>query len=102
MLPTPTVDKLHGLKLPTMAQAWTEQQRTAELHALSLTSASACSSMPSGSPAKTNAWPAPSRRPSSSSPRRASRRSTTRPGASSTKPWSGNSPPAAGSRNTTT
>src|SRR3989442_13731647 len=35
MLPTPTVDKLHGLKLPTMAQAWTEQQRNAELHALS-------------------------------------------------------------------
>src|SRR6266850_8180988 len=34
MLSTPTLDKLHGLKLPAMAQAWTEQQRTAELHAL--------------------------------------------------------------------
>jgi DNA replication protein DnaC len=35
MLSTPTLDKLHGLKLPAMAQAWTEQQRTAELQALS-------------------------------------------------------------------
>jgi hypothetical protein len=35
MLPTPTLDKLHGLKLPAMAQAWTEQQRNADLHALS-------------------------------------------------------------------
>src|SRR5437879_5095132 len=35
MLPTPTVDKLHGLKLPVMAQTWTEQQRNAELQALS-------------------------------------------------------------------
>src|SRR6266498_3254307 len=35
MLPTPTLDKLHGLKLPALAQAWTEQQRNAELQALS-------------------------------------------------------------------
>jgi IstB-like ATP binding protein len=35
MLPTPTLDKLHALKLPVMAQAWTEQQRNAELHSLS-------------------------------------------------------------------
>jgi DNA replication protein DnaC len=35
MLPTPTLDKLHALKLPAMAQAWTEQQRNAELHSLS-------------------------------------------------------------------
>jgi len=35
LLPTPTLDKLQGLKLPAMAQAWTEQQRTVELHALS-------------------------------------------------------------------
>jgi DNA replication protein DnaC len=35
MLPTPTLDKLHALKLPAMAQAWTEQQQNAELAALS-------------------------------------------------------------------
>ena len=35
MLPTPTLDKLHGLKLHVMAQTWTEQQRNAELQALS-------------------------------------------------------------------
>jgi hypothetical protein len=35
MLATPTLDKLHALKLPAMAQAWTEQQQTAELAALS-------------------------------------------------------------------
>jgi DNA replication protein DnaC len=35
MLPTPTLDKLHALKLLAMAQAWTEQQRSAELHSLS-------------------------------------------------------------------
>src|SRR6058998_227143 len=35
MLPTPTLDRLHGLKLPVLAQAWTEQQRNAELQTLS-------------------------------------------------------------------
>ena len=35
MLATPTVDKLHALKLPAMAQAWSEQQKNAELAALS-------------------------------------------------------------------
>jgi len=35
MLPTPTLDRLHGLKLPALAQAWTEQQRNAELQTLS-------------------------------------------------------------------
>jgi DNA replication protein DnaC len=35
MLATPTLDKLHALKLPAMAQAWTEQQKTAELATLS-------------------------------------------------------------------
>ena len=35
MLPTPTLDKLHALKLPAMAQAWLEQQKNAELAALS-------------------------------------------------------------------
>ena len=35
MLATPTLDKLHALKLPAMAQAWTEQQQNAELAALS-------------------------------------------------------------------
>jgi DNA replication protein DnaC len=35
MLTTPTLDKLHGLKLPAMAQAWTEQQQTADVQALS-------------------------------------------------------------------
>ena len=35
MLATPTLDKLHALKLPAMAQAWTEQQKNAELAALS-------------------------------------------------------------------
>src|SRR5216117_1835608 len=35
MLATPTLDKLHTLKLPAMAQAWTEQQQNAELAALS-------------------------------------------------------------------
>jgi hypothetical protein len=35
MLPTPTLDKLHALQLPAMAQAWTEQQRNAALHSLS-------------------------------------------------------------------
>src|SRR5262247_4740869 len=35
MLATPTLDKLHALKLPAMAQAWTEQQQNAELVALS-------------------------------------------------------------------
>jgi hypothetical protein len=34
MLPTPTLDKLHALKLPALAQAWTEQQQNAELAAL--------------------------------------------------------------------
>ena len=29
MLATPTLDKLHALKLPALAQAWTEQQRNA-------------------------------------------------------------------------
>ena len=32
---TPTLDKLHALKLPALAQAWTEQQLNAELAALS-------------------------------------------------------------------
>ena len=35
MLATPTLDKLHTLKLPAMAQAWTEQQQHAELAGLS-------------------------------------------------------------------
>ena len=35
MLAPPTLDKLHALKLPAMAQAWTEQQHHAELAALS-------------------------------------------------------------------
>jgi DNA replication protein DnaC len=35
MLTTPTLDKLHGLKLPAMAQAWTEQQQHADVQALS-------------------------------------------------------------------
>ena len=35
MLSTPTVDKLHALKLPAMAHAWSEQQQNAELGALS-------------------------------------------------------------------
>jgi len=35
MLATPTLDKLHALKLPAMAQAWTEQPQSAELAALS-------------------------------------------------------------------
>src|SRR5215813_14093318 len=35
MLATPTLDKLHALKLPAMAHAWTEQQQNAELAALS-------------------------------------------------------------------
>jgi hypothetical protein len=35
MLATPTLDKLHALKLPAMAQAWTEQQQNPELAALS-------------------------------------------------------------------
>jgi DNA replication protein DnaC len=35
MLTTPTLDKLHGLRLPAMAQAWTEQQQTADVQALS-------------------------------------------------------------------
>ena len=34
MLATPTLDKLHALKLPAMAQAWMEQQKSAELTAL--------------------------------------------------------------------
>src|SRR5256712_11606621 len=34
MLATPTLDKLHALKLPAMAQAWLEQQQNAELTAL--------------------------------------------------------------------
>ena len=33
MFATPTLDKLHALKLPAMAQAWTEQQHNAELAA---------------------------------------------------------------------
>ena len=35
MLTTATLDTLHGLKLPAMAQAWTEQQQTADVQALS-------------------------------------------------------------------
>ena len=35
MLTPPTLDKLHALKLPAMAHAWTEQQQHAELAALS-------------------------------------------------------------------
>jgi DNA replication protein DnaC len=35
MLTTPTLDTLHGLKLPAMAQAWTEQQQSADVQALS-------------------------------------------------------------------
>src|SRR5262245_58318588 len=35
MLPTPTLDTLHTLKLPAMAQAWTEQQQHADVQALS-------------------------------------------------------------------
>jgi len=35
MLATPTLDKLHALKLPALAQAWREQQQNAELGALS-------------------------------------------------------------------
>ena len=35
MLATPTLDKLHALKLPALAQAWTEQQQNAELATLS-------------------------------------------------------------------
>ena len=35
MLPAQTLDKLHALKLPAVAQAWTEQQQNAELVALS-------------------------------------------------------------------
>jgi DNA replication protein DnaC len=35
MLAPPTLDKLHAMKLPAMAQAWTEQQQNAELAALS-------------------------------------------------------------------
>ena len=35
MFATPTLDKLHALKLPALAQAWTEQQQNAELAALS-------------------------------------------------------------------
>ena len=35
MLATPTLDKLHALKLPALAQAWQEQQQTADLAALS-------------------------------------------------------------------
>jgi hypothetical protein len=35
MLTTPTLDKLLALKLPTMAQAWTEQHQKADLTALS-------------------------------------------------------------------
>ena len=35
MLTTPTLDTLHALKLPAMAQAWTEQQQHAEVQALS-------------------------------------------------------------------
>lgn len=35
MLTTATLDKLHGLKLPALAQAWTEQQQTADVQALS-------------------------------------------------------------------
>jgi DNA replication protein DnaC len=34
MLATPTLDKRHALKLPALAQAWTEQQQNAELAAL--------------------------------------------------------------------
>src|SRR6266498_400181 len=34
MLPTPTLDKLHGLKLPALAQAWTDQQQHADATAL--------------------------------------------------------------------
>jgi hypothetical protein len=34
MLATPTLDKLHAMKLPAMAQAWTEQQQHTELTAL--------------------------------------------------------------------
>src|SRR5207249_6889348 len=34
MLATPTLDKLHALKLPALAQAWTEQQQNAELAGL--------------------------------------------------------------------
>jgi len=35
MLATPTLDKLHALKLPALAQAWREQQQNADLAALS-------------------------------------------------------------------
>jgi DNA replication protein DnaC len=35
VLSTPTVDKLHALKLPVMAHAWSEQQQRADLGALS-------------------------------------------------------------------
>jgi DNA replication protein DnaC len=35
MLTTPTLEKLHALKLPALAQAWQEQQQHAELAALS-------------------------------------------------------------------
>jgi hypothetical protein len=35
VLSTPTVDKLHALKLPALAYAWSEQQQSAELGALS-------------------------------------------------------------------
>jgi hypothetical protein len=35
MLATPTLNKLHALQRPALAQAWTEQQQTAELAALS-------------------------------------------------------------------
>src|SRR5437867_12746941 len=35
MLPAQTLDKLHALKPPAVAQAWTEQQQNAELVALS-------------------------------------------------------------------
>ena len=100
MLNAPTLEQLQALRLTTMATAWTEQQQQAEMTALAFDERFALLVDASGARGRTSASPAPCRTPSSNSRRRASRRSTTPRGASSTKPSSANLPPAAGSPNT--
>jgi hypothetical protein len=56
MLAIPTVDKLHALKLPALAQAWAEQQQNAELVALSFDERLGLQVDAEWPPGKTNAW----------------------------------------------
>ena len=102
MLTAPTLEQLHALKLAAMAAAWTEQQHQADMTALAFDERFGLLVEAEWRARENKRLARALQEAKLNSRRRASKPSTIPRAASSTKPSSGSSPPAAGSRNTTT